>query len=162
VAALPADFTGERILLTAGLAVTVDGQHRVKFPTEEVPRAASGWLVLTTEYADDNSATKIRVRDIRTGEVLLDVDRQETVTEVVIVDEHAYFTGFISSGPPWVDVGVQRLSLSDGSVSLATSGRADKNATRGNLQGSPSGLTIASQHQPVDDQGIPAGPRRWM
>lgn len=157
-AVLPPDLTADRILLSTGLAVTVDGQHRVTFPTDEVPRAASGWLFLTTEYADDNSSTKVRVRDIRTGEVLLDVDLKETVTEVVIVDERAYFTGFISSGPPWVDVGVQSLSLADGSVSLATPARADENATRGNLQGSPSGLTIASQYQLVDDQGIATGP----
>jgi hypothetical protein len=153
---LPADFPADTIWFAPGVAVTLDGQHRVEIPEGEVARASRDFLIVTVQGTDDRTST-IRVRDIRTGDLLQNVERNERIGIVTIVGGDVYMSGDAgSAGPPWPDVGVLRLSIETGSVIEAIPPRSDTNALRGNLQRSPSGLAVASQYHRATDGLQPA------
>ena len=148
---LSAEFPLDRIWFARGLAVTLDGRHSVELPDGENPRGSSDFLFVTVQDAGDRRS-KVRVRDIRTGDLLQDVERKEQITIVTIMGSDVFMGGDVgSAGPPWPDIGVLRLSIETGSVTEAIPPRSDTNALRGNLQRSPSGLTIASQFYHSND-----------
>lgn len=153
---LPPEFPADRIWFAPGVAVTLDGQYRLELPEGEVARASRDFLIVTVQGTDDRTS-RIRVRDIRTGDLLQDVERKERIGIVTIVGGDVYMSGDVgSAGPPWPDVGVLRLSIETGSVIEAIPPRSDTNALRGNLQRSPSGLAVASQYHRATDGLQPA------
>jgi hypothetical protein len=152
--AFPDDFPRQRIWFGHGYAATLDGEQRVTVGAEERFLAARERLFATVEWLG-RLGSRVRVRDIRTAEVLQDVRTNGRILEGVIAGDSVYMTADQRARALVSSLGVLRLSIPNGSVTRAMTPR--NRTFLGNLVASPSGGHVAVQRQRVGEDGLPVG-----
>jgi hypothetical protein len=140
------------------VAGTLDGRHQLVLPAGEFPLDARDGRVLSARYGPVGpsgvpTTSTVIVRDVATGDVLVEVDLPVAIASGVLGADTAYVAASDSERPGLVPA-VQAISLTDGTIrevlpaqdiGVDPDGLPPWNAaSRGPLALSPSGRTLGS------------------
>jgi outer membrane protein assembly factor BamB len=102
------------------VAGTLDGRHQLVLPAGEYPRDARDGRVLSVRYGPVGplgvpTTSTVIVRDVTTGDVLVEVDLPVAIASGVLGADTAYVAASDSERPGLVPA-VQAISLADGTI----------------------------------------------
>lgn len=122
-------------------------RHRLTLPADELPIEAAGGLVASVLRREDGTGSTLRVRDIASGDLVVEAARPEEVDSAVFVGDRIVIAGHDPLGAG-TDPGLAAVSLADGATTrLLASGPAPDGWTDGaarSVVASPTGRTLVS------------------